>query len=272
MVDAGDLSLAVYTYGPEHAPPLLLLHGFLSTGTAWHDVAVALSDSRRIFAPDQRGRGMSQHAPDGDYSTEAYVRDAEGLVKAFGISRMALIGHSMGGNVAITFANKHPGLVSSLVAVDMAPETVAGAATQVQAGIAALGRTFDTWDRAREWQRTALPDISEAAVERRLGARFVERNGRIEWRQDPAILEYQQRHTPTSPEDRWGLLKGVRCRTLFLLGGKSGLVTDDVATRAAATVPDGEWVRIDDAGHNVFEDNPANSIRSLRKFLANDPA
>jgi pimeloyl-ACP methyl ester carboxylesterase len=270
LVDAGGVKLATYEYGNPSSPAVLMLHGFLSTGLTWHDVSSALAKDWHVIAVDQRGRSFSDPAPGGDYSTDAYVRDACGVLKALHIERVAAVGHSMGGANAIALAATHPEAVTSLVVVDMAPELNTGSLTQVAAGVAALGRDFADWDEAREWQHGALPLISDDAVERRLRSRMVERNGRIVWREDPGILADRDRRPFPTAEERWKLLRAVRCRTLFLLGGDSALVSDETAEKAAKTVPGGEWTRIPRAGHNVFEDNPADSIAAITRFLAGD--
>ena len=270
LIDVGDLKLATYQYGNESKPVALLLHGFLSTGLTWHDVSTALAEDWHVVAVDQRGRSFSDAAPDGDYSTQAYVRDACGLLKTMGIERAAVVGHSMGGANAIALAAEHPDVITSMVVVDMAPELNTGSLTQVAKGVAALEREFADWDEARAWQRDALPLISDDAVERRLHARLVERNGHVVWREDPAILTFRDENPMPTDEQRWNLLKLVKCRTQFVLGGDSALVSDETAEKAVKTVPEGEWVRIPGAGHNVFEDNPADSIAAIKRFLAGD--
>lgn len=272
MVDTGELHIATYSYGSPSSPPLLLLHGFLSTGLVWHDVATALANDWHVIAIDQRGRAFSDRAPGGDYSTAAYVKDARAVLAKLHIEKLALAGHSMGGANVIAFASEFPEMVTSLVVVDMAPEINSGALTQVAAGIAALDGDFaDIWE-ARAWHRKTLPLLSKDAVERRLHSRMVERAGRVVWREDPAIQKFRQANPMPTAEERWRLLRGVKCRTLFLLGGASGLVSDETAQKSADTVPVGEWVRVPNAGHNVFEDNPDDSIAAISNFLSGDSA
>lgn len=62
----------------------------------------------------------------------------------------------------------------------------------------------------------------------------------------------------------------MKSRTQFVLGGESGLVSDETAEKAVSIVPYGEWLRIPGAGHNVFEDNPDDSIVAITRFLAGD--
>lgn len=271
LVNTGDLNLAIYEYGDSANPKVLLLHGFVSTGLTWHDVSTALADRWHVIAVDQRGRSFSDHAPDGEYSTESYVKDAKALLDRMGIDRVALIGHSMGGMNSLVFAATYPEMVSSLVLVDHAPETDFSALAQTRKVVAGLDQDFANWDEARDWLRGIQTLVSDDVIARRLHARMVVRNGRIGWREDPAIRAYQQSNPMRTPEQRWDDLGKVQCRTLFVLGGESGLISDETAEKAVGIVPEGKWLRIPGAGHNVFEDNPADGISAITEFLSAEP-
>ena len=179
-----DLNLAVYEYGDPASPAVLLLHGFVSTGLTWHDVAVGLARRWHVIAVDQRGRSLSDHAPDAEYSTESYVKDAKALVDKLNLGKIALIGHSMGGANSLSFAATYPEIVSSVVLVDHAPETDFRALVQTAKVVAALDRDFADWDDARKWQREVQPLVSEGVIDRRLHARMIEQDGRIGWREN----------------------------------------------------------------------------------------
>lgn len=271
LVNTGDLNLAVYEYGDSSNPKVLLLHGFVSTGLTWHDLCLALADTWHVIAVDQRGRSFSDHAPDGDYSTASYVKDAKALLDQLGIERLALIGHSMGGMNSLVFAATYPEMVSSLVLVDHAPETDFSALEQTRKVVAGLDRDFADWEEARIWLRGIQTAVSDDVITRRLHARMVEQDGRIGWREDPGIRAYQQSHPMRSEAQRWDDLSRVQCRTLFVLGGESRLISDETAKKAASIAPEGKWVRITGAGHNVFEDNPTECNSTVTEFLSADP-
>ena len=270
MVNTGELELATYEYGDPKNPTVLMLHGFVSSGLTWHDVSTALSVRWYVIALDQRCRSMSDHAPGGDYSVDAYVSDVANVLDKSGIGRVALVGHSMGAYNSVVFAATHPEMVTSVVLFDHVPDLNFAALKQTAATIAALDLDFSSWDEAREWQKAALPLASDDAVARRLHSRMVELEGRTTWREAPEIRSYQRDHQ-ISAEERWKNFKGIRCRTLLMLGGNSELVTDKTAEKASAIVPGGSWLRISGAGHNVFEDNSVDSIAAVTEFLSGDP-
>ncbi|MEV5085407.1 alpha/beta hydrolase [Streptomyces sp. NPDC056159] len=93
--------------------PLLALHGHMSEGMSYADLAARLAPDWRVIAPDQRGHGDSDRAA--DYSREGYLADLEALMDHLGLDRAALLGHSLGAINAYQFAARHPERVTALV-------------------------------------------------------------------------------------------------------------------------------------------------------------
>lgn len=94
----------------------LAVHGITASHMAWVEVAHRLPDVT-LLAPDLRGRGRSAHLP-GAYGMAAHVADLVAMLDAVGCERVVVVGHSMGGFVAVTLAARHPDRVSRLVLVD----------------------------------------------------------------------------------------------------------------------------------------------------------
>ncbi|MFJ6935174.1 alpha/beta fold hydrolase [Streptomyces sp. NPDC101132] len=96
--------------------PLLALHGHLSEGASFTALAAALGPGWRVIAPDQRGHGDSDRAP--DYTRAGYLADLLALLDHLGLDRVVALGHSLGGINAYHLAAAHPGRVEALVNVD----------------------------------------------------------------------------------------------------------------------------------------------------------
>ncbi|SAL20219.1 hydrolase [Caballeronia sordidicola] len=106
-------------------PALLLLHGHPQTHAIWHKVAPALAQHFTLVAADLRGYGESgkpQGLPDhSNYSKRRMARDQVDLMRALGHDSFAVLGHDRGGRVAVRMALDHPGVVTKLVTLDVAP-------------------------------------------------------------------------------------------------------------------------------------------------------
>ncbi|KUM95534.1 alpha/beta hydrolase [Streptomyces cellostaticus] len=119
-VEANGITLACRTWGPEDAPPVLLLHCRGADGADWTPIAERLAappGPHRVYAPDLRGHGRS--AWPGDYSFEAMSDDIRALLAVLGVDSADVVGHSLGGIVAILLAQRHPGVVRRLVLEDV---------------------------------------------------------------------------------------------------------------------------------------------------------
>ncbi|MFF5207896.1 alpha/beta fold hydrolase [Streptosporangium sp. NPDC000396] len=93
--------------------PLVALHGHMSEGASFADLAAALAPEWRVIAPDQRGHGESDRAS--DYSREGYIADVVALLDHLGLDRAVVLGHSLGAINTYQLAARHPERVSAFV-------------------------------------------------------------------------------------------------------------------------------------------------------------
>ena len=143
------------------ARDLVLLHGFTGHARSWDAFAEAMTDRYRVLALDQRGHGESAWAAADKYGAEEMVHDLAAFVAAMGLKRFALLGLSMGGNVAIHYAGRRPPELAELVIVDIAPEIVPDGATRIQTGVRS-GDVFASREAAFATARAANPKPPEA--------------------------------------------------------------------------------------------------------------
>jgi pimeloyl-ACP methyl ester carboxylesterase len=130
-VRANGLELHLLDWGGAARVPALALHGFALNCHSWDEVAPELSKRVRLRALDQRGHGLSDRAERvEDYTRENMVADARRRVGAR-LEQVVMIGHSMGGMNALTFAARHPERVRALVLVDVGPEVSVDGAREV---------------------------------------------------------------------------------------------------------------------------------------------
>jgi pimeloyl-ACP methyl ester carboxylesterase len=119
LIPVGDVELAVASYGT--GVPLLLLHGFTGAADDWAGVIDDLSLDRQVLTVEHRGHGDSTNTGDAaTYTFDQLVTDFAGVVDRLDLERFDLLGHSMGGIVAMRYALAHPERLRSLVLMDTA--------------------------------------------------------------------------------------------------------------------------------------------------------
>src|SRR5688500_16877171 len=97
-------------------PAVLLVHGITSSSRTWHSVMPALAERHTVIAPDLLGHGRSAK-PRGDYSLGAYASGVRDLLAVLGHERVTVVGHSLGGGIAMQFAYQFPERCERLVLV-----------------------------------------------------------------------------------------------------------------------------------------------------------
>lgn len=262
VVRAGNLNLHVAEWGDPSAPPMVLLHGFMAHARTWDLFAADLARDYRVLAVDQRGHGDSDPAPDGAYTVDQYVGDAEQLVAALGLQSFVLVGMSMGGRNSIVYAAKHPEHVNHLVIVDIGPEPPPPMAPRPDApkdpGV------FDTTGQVADFLRGQDPyppeDYRQAVAAHSVRQRP---DGKYVWKWDQGLL----RRGGLGGWDAWGSVRAIQCPTLVVRGAESPVLPREMAERMVAGLRDGRLVEVPRSGHPVQEDNAPALIAAVREFL-----
>lgn len=105
-------------HGDPTAPPLLLVHGMRDHARSWDWVAQTLADRFHVIAPDLRGHGDSFRAEPNGYAMSAFVLDLADLVDALALERFDLVGHSLGGAIALRYVGAFPDRVRTLCVIE----------------------------------------------------------------------------------------------------------------------------------------------------------
>ena len=268
-VTVNGLNLHYIDWGAIGKPTMVLLHGLLSDVHCWDEVAPALCQDYHLLALDQRGRGYSDWASDGDYSIDAYVADLAGFGEALGLEPFILVGHSMGGRNAMAFAARHRDRLSKLVIVGIGPVVPISYQEGISNFLRSAPEEFESFDAVVEWQRKGglFSFLSEAATRRRLRHSTKELpNGRVGWRYDGAIRDERRRDT-VIPPDLWPELGNISCPTLVVRGVNSAPLPADMARRMAEVIPSGQVAEIDRASNMPYDENPDDFIQAIWHFL-----
>lgn len=276
-------------------PPLVLVHGWMDVAASWQFMVDALDEDflagRVVVAPDWRGFGHSTPPPCDHYAFADYLGDLEALLDHFcGDAPVDLIGHSMGGNVAMMYAGTRPGRIRRLVNLEGfgMPATRPGQAPERYA------RWLDQIGRLRSGAG-GLRSYADAAG---VAARLMQTNPRLP--QDKADWLARQWAEPRRAPDgatRWHILADDAHRTvsaqLFrveeMLALYAAITAPTLMVEASDSAMDGWWrgrftldefhqrlravrqverVALPDCGHMLHHDQPALLAARVQAFLA----
>ncbi len=248
--------------GDPDAPPVMLLHGLFGSATNWGMVAGRLKSDYRAIVPDLRNHGQSPH--DIDCSYPAMVDDLLGLMDAQGIAKAILVGHSMGGKVAMHCALTRPDRVLGLVVVDMSPvrythdfESVLNGFRAVE--LAAIRSRADA-------DRQMAAHVPGSGVRAFLLQNLVKTPAGWHWRLNLDALSDAQAEITGFP----GHSPGVHFDgpTSFIYGTLSDYVTPEYEPVIRRLFPTATLCPVADAGHWVYADKPHGFMACLDAFLA----
>jgi len=240
--------------------PLVILHGLFGDGDNWHGVATRLADRFRVLVPDLRNHGRSPHSAEMSYP--AMAGDVAELLAAQGLTAADVLGHSLGGKVAMQLALTRPGLVRKLVVVDMSPREYPPLHLEILAALQAL-------DVGSFTSRPEIEAVLAGAVPSQRLRRFLLKNlarnagGTFEWRMNVTALADSYPHllaAVTGPQPYAG-------PALFIRGGRSEYVQPADEPLILELFPRAEFRTIANAGHWVHTDAPEEFLRLTREFL-----
>jgi len=254
-------------------PPVLLIHGIGDSSATWKDIIPDLARNHLVIAPDLLGHGDSDK-PRADYSVAAYANGMRDLLGVLGIDSVTLVGHSLGGGVAMQFAYQFPERTERLVLVAsgglgrgvsavLRAATLPGAqavfsALELPGARAAVSAAMGLLDvlgtdlgiDAADMRRVVdtLPDAtSRAAFIRTLRAV-------VDWRGQVVTML-----------DRCYLVAGMP--TLLMWGSRDAVLPVRHAHVAQAAMPGSRLEIFDGAGHFPFRSDPERFVKVLETFL-----
>ena len=269
--DGGHLRLAYAEWGEADNPCVVLcLHGLTRNGRDFDDLARALAAEYRVICPDVVGRGASYWlAEPSDYGYPIYIAHVLALLRHLGVTRVDLIGTSMGGLIGMLLAAAEAGPIARLVLNDIGPFVPKAALERIAEYVGADPR-FDDLDDLERYLRRVYAGFGPLDDDhwRHLaqhGARALA-DGGYGLAHDPAI---GQAFTADLLDDvdLWDIWDRVACPTLVLRGALSDVLLPETAAEMAVRGPRARVVEIAGVGHAPALMDPE-QIGLIRDFLA----
>jgi len=266
-VRVNGVTLHYLDWGPADAPPVVLLHGITGHARVWDHLAERLVPGRRVLALDQRGHGDSDPAPDDDYRVATMADDVAAFAGGLQLDRFALLGHSMGGRIAIQYAAAHAGRLERLIIVDIGPDLELAGLQRVRDMMSQSPERIESEEWAVEYIRRANP-LQDVDLLRQRVHHGLKRlpDGGLTWKYAKGLRD-MMRAGRRDVVDLWEPLARIPCPTLVVRGAESDILSPEVAKKMTERLPDGRLVEIPGAGHTVPADRPDDFVRHVRAFL-----
>jgi len=280
------LTLSYAAWGNEDAPLLLLVHGGRDQKRSWDWVASPLSETYRVIAHDLRGHGQSEHVSDGEYGVMDHVFDLASLVthlrQAYSTraDHFTLIGHSLGGNIAVRYSGIFPEKIKQLVAIEGL-----GASPKMQEERRSIplqtkmtdwidqrqklsersARVMISYDEAEARMRAAHGHLSDEQIAH-LTKHGIRENtdGTVSWCYDPAGMGRSP--SDITQQDFETLWAQITCPTWLVYGANSWASNPERDGRLEH-FKTANVTEIPDANHWIHHDQYDVFMRELNSFL-----
>ena len=270
--DGLELYSRVYDAAGPDAPAVLCLPGLTRNSRDFEDLAPHLAARYRVVCPDLRGRGLSARDPVWQhYQPATYVADLTALLQVLRLPRVAIVGTSLGGLLAMILASVAPLAVAGIVLNDIGPEIDPVGVERIR-GYAGKLPPVRSWPEATAQQRlvfgAAWPNLGDDRW-----ARITRRNYREDGSgtpvldADPGIGE-AMRAAPAQPADLWPLYATLKAvPALAIRGALSDILSAATFERMQLEKPDLERLTVADRGHVPLLDEPE-CLAAIDAFLA----
>ena len=240
--------------------PLLILHGFLGMSDNWKTLGRQFAANFQVHILDLRNHGRSLHSD--DFSYEIMVQDVFEYCQAHQLEHINIIGHSMGGKVAMLLATTHPELVHKLIVADIGPKFYPLHHQDILEGLNAV-------DFSKKPSRSDVEGIMEKYISD-LGTRqfltkslFWQEPEQLAFRFNLAVFNHKMDEIGVPLPENSIFDKP----TLFIRGGNSRYILDSDFEMIKQHFPNSSIETIPNTGHWLHAENPAEFYQKVTSFL-----
>lgn len=241
--------------------PFLILHGFLGMGDNWKTLGSKFAEEGyQVHLLDQRNHGRSPHSSEMNY--EVMSQDVKHYCETHNLKDVILLGHSMGGKVAMQFAGDFPELLKKLIIVDISPRYYSPHHQEILAGLQAL-------DDEKITSRGDAEDFLSKFVPDKGTRLFLLKN--LYWKTKEKLSLRLNLPVLANAANDIGLAlsENIRCNkpTLFIKGGNSGYITQEDGSLIKKHFPNSKIETIPGAGHWVHAEKMGAFFETVTHFL-----
>ena len=245
---------------PLSRAPIIILHGIFGTSDNWQTFGKRLSEDYEIFLVDLRNHGNSPHSETFDYPSMA--DDLHEFIEQHALVEPVILGHSMGGKVAMFYATQHPEGFGKLIVVDIAPRAYP---VHHQAVLEALGAVaIDEITDRDEAEAQMKPHVAERGVRQFLmkNLKRTDQNS-FEWKLNLPVIRDNIENVGVAVDYSNPVEKPV----LFIRGDQSDYIQEDDEPLIKKIFPQAQIKMIEGAGHWVHAEQPDTLYEVVTDFL-----
>lgn len=241
--------------------PFVILHGFLGMADNWKTLGTQWSElGYEVHLLDQRNHGRSIHSA--DFSYELMAQDLMEYCEHHNLKDIILLGHSMGGKVAMQFASEYPEMLEKLIIADIAPKEYAPHHSDIINALQAVNfESITSRNEVDEILSSRIPDMGTRLF--LMKSLFRKDKNKFAWRFNlKALATSQSMIGSHSPFDNI-----IQIPTLFLKGGNSGYIIDNDKMVIDAAFAKANIITIPNAGHWLHAEQPELFSNAVLDFI-----
>lgn len=251
--------LAHREYG-ESGPKIIILHGLFGQNDNWTSIARKLAETTHVFTFDLRNHGLSGHSNTFNY--EAMAADVVETMHELGIDKCHLIGHSMGGKVAMVCGQIAADHFESLLIADIGPKYYKPHHQEIIKGLQSLDlKELSSRGEADKNLQVFIPDFGT----RQFLLKNLNRidNNTFEWRFNLDVIAEQIEEVGKELKP-----KVVDLPTLFYRGGNSRYILDTDFNEIRKLFPQSEFKTMENAGHWLHAEKPDEMVATILEWIS----
>lgn len=240
--------------------PVIILHGLFGMLDNWQSFAKKMADDYKVFILDQRNHGKSPHTTSHSYGEMA--DDIVGFIKEHKLTKVKLIGHSMGGKTIIDMAVRYPQFIDRMAVIDMGVKTYTGGHEEIIEAL--LSVDFNKLKSRKEIDQSISDMIPDTGV-RMFLLKNVDRNKEdgYSWKMNLETLVKDYPKLQQGYED----ISVSKVETLFVKGGKSRYILEEDYALIKSKFTNSDIRTIEDAGHWVHAEKPNELFEMIKGYF-----
>ena len=258
------MNLHFEEYGQQGSPALVILHGFFASSRNWRQIAKKLAHKYHVYVPDLRNHGLSPHASEMDYPTMA--ADINVFLAEHEIDKACILGHSMGGKIAMWLALNDPEVLEKLIVVDIAPVSYRHGFNNIIRALQALPLVdISNRKQAENLLAEALPDLSFRQF---ILQNLILKDGKYCWRTDLNIFQKAAPAIVAFPNIEG--LTPFSGQSMFVVGERSTHVEKQHYGEIKKLFPETSIEVLANSGHWLHAEQPEQFLALVNHFMSDN--